>query len=274
MDVLPELLLIEAADLARRKGLKTKLGFTFRYAPATMYAADLIASGFVGEPYLINCFEQNSQWLDPATPLRQTRDGDPDVIAVSSIEGYGAPVIDIMHWWLDAPLRSVVGTMRNFVPERVVRDTGRMTRMNIDDGDMWIAEFDGGKLASVQSSYVTVGNYPGIEVRIYGSRGAIIVRLVEEAGVCQTIRTATKDAVEFVEREIPPRFFPDGGHSREPWPLLFYSNLVSDFATEILSGDDTNQGDFRQGALVQQTINAFERAHRARAWVDFPLVDA
>jgi predicted dehydrogenase len=262
---------IAAADLAESKGLKTKLGFTFRYAPATMYAAELIAEGFVGEPYLLNAYEQNSQWLDPTTPLRQTRDTDPDVIAVSSIEGYGAPVIDIMHWWLDAPLRSVVGTMRNFVPERVVRETGEMTRMNIDDGDMWIAEFSGGRLASVQSSYVTVGNYPGIEVRIYGSRGAIILRLVEEAGICQTIRTATKDSVEFVEREIPARFFPDGGTSREPWPLLFYSNLVSDFATEILAGDATNQGDFRQGALVQQTINAFERAHRTRAWVDFPL---
>jgi predicted dehydrogenase len=125
----------------------------------------------------------------------------------------------------------------------------------------------------VQSSYVTVGNYPGIEVRLYGSEGAIIVRLVEEFGICQTIKTATKDAVEFVEQEIPERFFPAGGNSREPWPFLFYSNLLRDFTTEILSGDSTNQGDFRQGALVQQTINAFEQAHRRRAWVDFPLDD-
>lgn len=263
---------VEAADLAESKGLKTKLGFTFRYAPATMYAAELLAQGFIGEPYMLNAFEQNSQWLDPATPLRQRHAAaDPEVIAVSSIEGYGAPVIDIMHWWMGTPLTAVVGTMRNFVPERVLRDTGQMTRVNIDDGDMWIAEFGGGRLASVQSSYVTVGNYPGIEVRIYGSEAAIIVRLVEEFGICQTIRTATKDAVEFVEREIPQRFFPPGGHSREPWPLLFYSNLVSDFATEILGGGPGNQGDFRQGALVQQTINAFEQAHRQRAWVDFPL---
>ena len=78
-----------------------------------------------------------------------------------------------------------------------------MTRANIDDGDMWIAEFDSGALASIQSSYVTVGNYPGIEARIYGSEGAVIVRLVDEFGICQTIKTATKDAVEFVERGDP-----------------------------------------------------------------------
>jgi predicted dehydrogenase len=261
-----------AAELAAQMGVKTKLGFTFRFAPAIQYAKHLIDTGHIGEPYIFNGFEQNSQWIDPQTPLRQVDlDASPDRIAVSSIEGYGAPIIDIMHWWLDAPMTSVVGTMRNFVPERMVRDTGKMQAMNIDDGDMWIAEFEKNRLASIQSSYVTVGNFPGIEARIYGSEGAIIVRLVEEEGICQTIKVAKKDSVEFVEIEIPQEYFPEGGASTEPWPFLFYSNLVKDFTTEILSGDDFNQGDFGQGALVQETINAFERSFRTRAWCDFPL---
>ena len=262
----------QAAELATAKGLKTKVGFTFRYAPATRFARELIDAGFVGEPFMFNGFEQNSQWIDPATPLRQVdQDADPAEIAVSSIEGYGAPVIDIMHWWVGAPLQAVVGTMRNFVPVRMVRDTGQMTRANIDDGDMWIAEFSSGALASIQSSYVTVGNYPGIEARIYGSEGAIIVRLVDEFGICQTIKTARKDAVEFTEQDIPARFFPPGGHSGEPWEFLFYSNLIADFITEIQGDSAANQGDFAQAALVQETINAFEASFRQRAWVNFPL---
>ena len=238
-----------AAELAASKGLKTKLGFTFRYAPAVMYAKDLIDAGFVGDPYVFNGYEQNSQWIDPATPLRQAEGAEPDgkEITVSSIEGYGAPVIDIMHWWVGRPLASVVGTMRNFVPVRMVRSTGQMQRMNIDDGDMWICEFDTDVMASIQSSYVTVGNYPGIEARIYGSEGAIIVRLVEESGICQTIKTATKDEVEFVEREIPQKYFPAGGTSREPWPFLFYSNLVRNFADEVLSGSPGEPGRLRPG---------------------------
>ena len=261
-----------AAALAAERGLRTKLGFTFRYAPAIRYAKELIDSGFVGEPFIFNGFEQNSQWLDPATPLRQVDpQADPGQIAVSSIEGYGAPIIDIMHWWVGAPLASVVGTMRNFVPERMIRDTGRMARANIDDGDMWIAEFSSGALASIQSSYVTVGNYPGIEARIYGSAGAIIVRLVDEFGCCQTIKTARGDAVEFTDSKIPDTFFPPGGHSGEPWEYLFYSNLVADFLDEICDDGRASQGDFAQGALVQETINAFEASFRTRAWTSFPL---
>jgi predicted dehydrogenase len=264
-----------AAELAAARGLKTKLGFTFRYAPAIMYAKDLIDQGFVGQPYVFNGYEQNSQWIDPATPLRQAEAAEPDgaEITVSSIEGYGAPIIDIMHWWVGRPLTSVVGTMRNFVPVRMVRAAGRMQRMNIDDADMWLCEFDTDVMASIQSSYVTVGNYPGIEARIYGSEGALIVRLVEEFGICQTIRTATKDAVEFVEQEIPQKYFPPEGSSREPWPFLFYSNLVRNFATEIIDGSDDNQGDFAQGAIVQRTINAFERSARERRWVAFDEVE-
>ncbi|HEV3187476.1 MAG TPA: Gfo/Idh/MocA family oxidoreductase [Acidimicrobiales bacterium] len=264
-----------AAALAASNNLKTKLGFTFRYAPAIQYAKDLIDAGFVGEPYVFNGYEQNSQWIDPTTPLRQAEQtpiGDGD-IAVSSIEGYGAPIIDIMHWWADSPMTNVVGTMRNFVPSRVLRATGTMERMNIDDGDMWICEFEDNVMASIQSSYVTVGNYPGIEVRLYGSEGAVIVRLVEEFGICQTIKTATKDSVEFVEQEIPEKYFPVGGTSREEWPSLFYSNLIRNFVDEIVGDAPATQGDFAQGALVQRTINAFEQSYRERRWVNFNEVE-
>ena len=93
------------------------------------------------------------------------------MLQVSSLEGYGAPIIDIAHLLVGADLSQVVGTMRNFIPERMVRATGRMMRMNIDDGDIFIGEFANGALGSIQTSFVTVGNYPGIEARIYGSKG-------------------------------------------------------------------------------------------------------
>jgi predicted dehydrogenase len=161
--------------------------------------------------------------------------------------------------------------MRNFVPERVVRATGRMMRMNIDDGDIFIGEYANGALGSIQTSFVTVGNYPGVEARLYGSRGAIVCRLVEERGVAETIRVATADAVEFRELVIPERFYPVGGHPKESWRSLFYANLIRDFIDEIVEGGETNQGSFEDGAWVQEVINAVERSVDERRWVTLPL---
>lgn len=261
-----------AAAFARSKGLKTKLGFTFRYAPSMRYMRQLVADGFIGDPFIFNGFEQNSQWLDPQVPLRQVDpNADPAVLHVSSLEGYGAPIIDIGHLLVGADLSAVVGTMRNFIPERMVRQTGRMMRMNIDDGDIFLGEFANGALGSVQTSFVTVGNYPGIEARIYGSKGALICRLVEEEGICERLWAATPEQVEFSELTVPDAFYPPGGTRTESWRSLFYANLVSSFVTEIQSDGAENEGNFEDGAWVQETINAVERSFRERRWVNLPL---
>lgn len=276
---------IRADELARSKGLKTKVGLTFRYAPAVLYMFDLIRDGFVGRPFVFNGYEQNSQWLDPDNPMdkrihREKPVGEPawgtdltmEGITVSSLEGYGAPTIDIGLECVGGDLTEVVGRMANMIPyrRRTNLDTER-ERINIDDADMFMGQTQDGALFSMQSSYVTIGNYPGIEARIYGEKGAIIVRLVEEFGVIQTIHTATPDAVEFVEREVPERYFPPGYEEGDHWGTAFYGNLVHDFCQEILDGGDRNQGDFRQSARVQEVINAVALSHRERRWVELPL---
>ncbi len=263
---------LQAAQLAESKGLKTKLGFTFRYSPGVQFAKAMIDDGFTGMPFIFNAYEQNSQFLDPLNPLRQVNPyADPSKIQTSSLEGYGAPVIDISHWWVGADYSRVVGTMRNFIPNRMVRDTGQMMRINLDDGDVYIMEYTNGAIGSIQTSFVTIGNYPGIEARLYGDKGAIICRLVEEFGIAETIKVATPNAVEFRELEIPQKYYPTGGNPRESWRSLFYANLIKDFIDEIVEGGTRNQGNFFDGAWVQETINAVELSFHERRWVDLPL---
>ena len=274
-----------AHELAEAKGLKTKVGLTFRYAPAVMYLFDLIREGFIGTPFIFNGYEQNSQWLDPDNPMdkriHKTKpvgeepwgvDLSREGITVSSLEGYGAPTIDIGLECVGSDLTQVVGILANMVPmrRRTNLDT-ELERINIDDADMFMAETRSGALFSMQSSYVTVGNYPGIEARVYGSEGAIIVRLVEEFGVIQTIHTAKPDAVEFVPREVPDRYFPPGFTEGDEWGTAFYGNLVHNFCQEIVDGGSTNQGNFAQSARVQEVINAVALSHRERRWVELPL---
>ena len=143
--------------------------------------------------------------------------------------------------------------------------------MNIDDADMFVGEYASGALGSIQTAYVTVGNYPGLEARVYGSKGALICRLVEENGICESLKAATAEQVEFREIEVPERFYPKGGSKRESWRTLFYANLVSSFITEILSAGTGNEGNFEDGAHVQELINAVDQSCRERRWVSLPL---
>ena len=259
------------AGLAAARGLKTKVGFTFRYSPAVRYMKAMIDSGVLGTPFIYNAYEQNSQWLSPLSPLRSQERVGEGPIRVASLEGYGAPVIDIGHWFMGSDLTAVVGMMRNFIPERMILGTGAMARVNIDDGDIFLGEFASGAICSVQSSFVTVGNYPGIEVRVYGSEGAAIARLVEEFGICETLKLAKPDDVEFREVEIPEEYYPVGGSPRESWRTLYYANLCANFASEILGEADGNEGNFADGLWVQEVINAVEISHHERRWVSLPL---
>ena len=154
-----------------------------------------------------------------------------------------------------------------------VRATGTVMRMNIDDGDIFIGEYANGGLGSIQTSFVTVGNYPGLEARVYGSAGALICRLVEENGVCESLRGATADQVEFRYIEVPARFYPAGGSNRESWRSLFYANLIGSFLSEILSSGPANEGNFDDGAHVQELINAVTLSYRERRWIALPLAD-
>src|SRR5258708_8870671 len=209
----------------------------------------MIDSGSLGTPFIYNAYEQNSQWLNPATPVRSAaarpsseRAGD-GPLQVASLEGYGAPVIDIGHWFMGSDLTAVVGVLRNFIPERVLAATGAMTRVNIDDGDIFIGEFASGAICSVQSSFVTVGNYPGIEVRVYGSEGAAIARLIEEFGNCETLQVARPDDVEVREVPVPESYYPPACSPRESWRTLYYATLTPNSATAVLvepPGNETN----------------------------------
>ena len=275
---------MELADIARKKNLKTKVGLTFRYAPAIQYMFEMVREGFVGDPYVFNGYEQNSQWIDPYYPMdkrtHKVRPKDPrrgtdlsrEGIELGSLEGYGAPTIDIGLELVGSDITQLVCSMQNMVKyrRRTNLDT-ELERINWNDADMFIAECANGALYSMQTSFVTVGNYPGIEARIYGSKGAIIARLVTEFGVLQTIKVATKDEVEFKQLEIPHRFWYPGHQPDDEWDTAYYGNLIHNFLEEIHSGGDKNEGNFEQSARVQEVINAATLSHREHRWVSLPL---
>jgi predicted dehydrogenase len=119
---------IRAAELAKSKGLKTKLGFTFRYAPAMRYMKQpRRRRATSGTPFIFNGYEQNSQWLDPMNPLRQVDRGRRPERSCTCRRSKGTArrsSTSRASCRRRRAVKQVVGTMRNFIPDRMVRATG------------------------------------------------------------------------------------------------------------------------------------------------------
>ena len=259
-----------AARAAKAAGVRTKLGFTFRYSPAIRQIHDWIADGTLGQVFHVHALEQNCQFLDPLFPLRQVpADADRGRLIPSSIVGYGSHLVDLVRWCV-GDFKSVAASMSNFVPQRIVRGEEGLQRIPVEDGTVAIAEFESGAQGILQSSYIAVGNYPGIELRVYGSKGAAVARLVEEFGVAETLTFATPEAVEFKPITLPASTLPPGATLGTPWPELYYRNLVRHFVDEILD-DKEAECTFYDGAKSEEIVNAITLAHFERRWVDLPL---
>jgi predicted dehydrogenase len=259
----------EATKAADARKVRTKLGFTFRYSPAIRQIKTWIADGTLGEIFHVHGFEQNSQFLDPDNPLRQTfPDAPRDKLIPAGIIGYGSHLVDLMRW-LGGEFRSVASTMRNFVPERQIRGLPGRHRIPVEDGTVAIVEYANGAQGLLQSSYIAVGNYPGVEIRVYGSKGAAVARLISEYGIAESLHFATADAVEFRKIELPASHYAPGTSLKTPWPELYYRNLVRHFVDEILEGRP-QECTFFDGAKSQEIVDAIIKAHFERRWVDIP----
>lgn len=259
-----------AARAASEKDVRTKLGFTFRYSPAIRMMHDWIAEGKFGRILHVHGLEQNSQFLSPEEPLRQVpADADPSTLIPSSVVGYGSHLVDLIRWCA-GEFSAVAATMSNFIPERLVRGHEGYVKLPVEDGTVALIEFESGAQGMLQTSYVAIGNYPGIELRVYGTEMAAVARLVTEGGIAETLHVATSDDVEFRQAEIPADRFPAGTDLRTAWAELYYRNLVRLYADEILDGAP-QECTFYDGAKSQEIVDALTKAHFERAWISLPL---
>ncbi len=150
--------------------------------------------------------------------------------------------------------------------------TGRQ-RIPVEDGTVGLVEYVNGTQGLLQSSYVAVGNYPGVEIRVYGSRGAAVARLISEFGVAESLHRAETDAVEFRPVRLGDEHFPPGTGLGTPWPELYYRNLIRHFVDEIVEGR-SEECTFLDGARSQQIVDALVTAHFERRWVDLGKASA
>ncbi len=259
-------------EKAAIRGVKTKVGFGIRFSPVLRRMKELIDEGFIGTPYHFNGFEQNSQFIDPMKSFRWNPSETPEKIMPGSLEEYGAHLIDLARWML-GDIKAVIGHMKNFIPKRLIRDHEKVMPINIEDGCIWLGEFQNGAQATFQTSFIAIGNQSGVEICIYGSKGALRGRVVFEFGVPETLHAATPDKPEFSPVEIPKRLQlgdKDTIDNYTIWNQLRFGELIQSFVDDILN-DRESEGNFQDGAKSQEVASAVYLSHLEKRWINLPL---
>lgn len=254
---------------AHQRHLITHMGFTFRYSPAMQYVRDLIHEGALGEIFHVQGFEENAQLVDPETPL--PRIGFSRKTDSGALHGYGSHLLDLVRWIL-GEFDTVVGDMATYIKERPVVGEAARLPVDVDDSTIVLGRLKSGVQAVMQFSKIAMGYGPGVELRIYGSKAALWVQLEESPEGYEHLWMADLESRNFRPLPIPEQY--TAGHEKGiNWPQNYYAGLVRHLAHKLVSQDATEgTSDFLDGLRAQELLEAIERSHLEKRWVDLKEV--
>jgi predicted dehydrogenase len=250
------------ADLADAAGVQTRVGFAMRYAPAMLRLRDVVSAGEIGTPHSFQAFQQNGQFLDPAAPFHWKM--DPARTGGGAIVEYGIHTLDLARWIM-GEIGSVSATSRTLIPERNLPDASERVRVEVDDSTAWLMDFASGATGLCHAGWATAGRPPGLEVRVFGSAGAVRCLLSDDLPGEEGLWLAGSDG-RFEAVEIPAASFaamPATG----AWWFRLPAHLIRCFVADIASGESTGPT-FADGVAAQAALRAVLTATRERRWVD------
>jgi predicted dehydrogenase len=252
-------------ESARDRNLVAHMGFTFRYSPAVRYLRNLILDGFLGEIYHLQGFEQNALLVEPDIPL--PRIGFSRATDSGALHGYGSHLLDLARWIL-GEFDQVIGDMATFIHERPVLGEDARLKVEVDDSTTVLARFESGAQALMQFSKIAMGRPPGVEMRIFGSKAALWVRLEDSPQGYENLWLATLDDRNFRPLEIPPEYT-TGHDPRAGSTKNYYTALVRHFLQRVRDRDTAaGTSDFLDGLRAQEVLEAIEQSHIQRRWVE------
>jgi predicted dehydrogenase len=251
-------------SLANAAGVRTRVGFVMRFAPALMHLRDSVQSGELGEIRHLQAFQQNGQFLDPSVPFHWKLDRDRT--GGGAIVEYGIHTIDLALWIMGAA-STVCAISRTWVTERLSPDGRDKHHIESDDSTAWLMEFASGATGMCHASWSTVGRPPGLEIRVFGSRGAARCLLSDDLPGAQGLWVAGPDG--HFRQVCADRSGIDFAQAPDPWWVDFPARLISDFVADV-RGQSASGPTFQDGVAAQEVLTAIILSTQERRWVDLP----
>ncbi len=270
----------ELADIAREKGLITRVGHAFPRNPVHDLAKELIDAGEIGEIKLFKGCQHIDVYGDSHAPYMWRANGD---LAPTGIVGdTGSHVFSFMEFlvgnvisliadnYITAPKRPVVdGLAFGEVPE--LKGDEEWADITNPDGSNVLCRFANGARGMVDFSRVATGRKFMQGYEIYGTKGSLVYNYDE----INRIRFySNNDGVGrrgFREIDVGPEHETFQKFSPLPNFAVGYNESKIIEAAEVIKSITENQPmwpTFENGHHICQIIDACMESSRLNAWVD------
>jgi len=266
--------MVEAAERAAARGVRSMVGFSYRRVPAIGFARRLIAEGRLGRIRQLRALYLQDWLTDEEGPM--TWRLDKELAGSGSLGDIGAHAIDLVEHLTGSTLASVSGTLATFVEERpLLGETVGLSgtastergRVTVDDAAWFTARLSGGAAAGAigafEATRYATGRKNALRIELSGSRGAIAFDL-ESMNELQFYDATAPAGEQGFTRIIVTE--PEHPYMANWWPTGHaigyehaFSHEVVDFVTAIADGTDPEPS-FADGLHIQRVLDAVERS--------------
>jgi predicted dehydrogenase len=259
----------EMLDLARTADVRHMTAFTYRFVPAMRYLKFLIDRGDLGRPVHFRA-QRFQDWHVHSLGWRQWQ----DKAGTGELGDMASHRIDYAHYLL-GPIRSVCGTMKQFVPRDRMATDGKPCRpSDTDDWVGFVVEFASAATGVFESSKLARGHGSGGHghdfVEVNGMDASAIYELRRPYELKLGRRNAAFETVR-----VPVEFWKVPGSTRaagegDPSVVWRYDQDV-EFVSAIRQERDAVPS-FYDGVRCQAVIDAVVQSATERRWVDVAVV--
>lgn len=274
----------ELADLARAKGVITRVGHAFPRNPVHDLAKDIITSGEIGEITMFKGCQHVDMFGDPLAPFMWRADGK---LAPTGIVGdTGSHVFSFMEF-LVGRVSSLVANNIIATPRRPVVSGlafGEVAELSGDedwadvtnpDATQLICSFENGASGIVDFSRIATGRKFMQTYEIYGTKGSLAYTYDEVNRIRFYSNEDKPGRRGFREIDVGPEHPTYAAFLPLPNFALGYNESKIIEVAEVIRSITSGQQmwpTFESGHHITQIVDACMESSRQRAWVDIPLV--
>jgi len=243
------------------RSVVTMVGFSHRFVPSAQLLKEIIDAGELGKIHHIFAHMLQGWLVDPKSPagwrLNRAQAGG------GTLADLGSHLLDIAVWF-GGDIARILGRLKTFVAERPLPQGGT-TAVDVDDAASALAEF-----ASGATGVFAVSRYVPGSTSTFGLQGVTVAgskaTAIYDPGRPHSLLVAGRGQA-FREMDVPQRLQMPSDDLRAELP----GAMMGRFVGGAQAGRPVRP-DFEDGLRCQILMDAWERSHKAGAWLDVTAI--